>query len=122
MSQALMEQGRAGLLAWQRGDLSGLAELLDPDVELLWWEPGPWDCRGKAAVLSLLRQRLAGGQTQAGIELYDSGPDTIVVSREPTADESAQAGRPATLVTFAHGRVVRMQQYRTVQDAVAASV
>ena len=34
-----MEKARAGLQAWQDGDLSALEELLDPDVELFWWEP-----------------------------------------------------------------------------------
>ncbi len=32
-----MEHARAGLAAWQRGDVGALADILDPDVELLWW-------------------------------------------------------------------------------------
>ena len=39
MDAELMERARAGLQAWQDGDLSALQELLDPDVELFWWEP-----------------------------------------------------------------------------------
>ena len=47
MDAELMEKARAGLQAWQDGDLAALKELLDPDVELFWWEPGDWDCRGR---------------------------------------------------------------------------
>ena len=38
MDAELMESARAGLQAWQEGDLSALEELLDPDVELFWWD------------------------------------------------------------------------------------
>jgi hypothetical protein len=44
MDAELMEKARAGLQGWQDGDLTALEELLDPNVELLWWEPGEWDC------------------------------------------------------------------------------
>jgi ketosteroid isomerase-like protein len=36
----LMDKARAGLDAWQRGDFAALEELLDPVVELVWWESG----------------------------------------------------------------------------------
>lgn len=40
MSTELIEKARGGLEAWQRGDVEALAPLLDPEVELTWWEPG----------------------------------------------------------------------------------
>jgi hypothetical protein len=48
MDADLMTRARAGLEAWQQGDVSALEPLLDPEVELLWWEPGEWDCRDAA--------------------------------------------------------------------------
>jgi hypothetical protein len=33
-----------GLRAWTDGDLDALEAVLDPQVNLLWAEPGPWDC------------------------------------------------------------------------------
>jgi hypothetical protein len=61
MDKETLEQARAGLLAWQAGDVQALEPLLDPEVELTWWEPGEWDCRGREAVLALLRDRVSEG-------------------------------------------------------------
>ena len=122
MSTELMELARGGLVAWQRGDLSALAEMLDPDVELLWWEPGQWDCRGKDAVVKLLSERSAAGETDGNIDLVDAGGDRLVVSRIPTPSNGAATGRPSTLVTFNKGLVVRMRQFRSLDEALAASV
>ena len=53
-----MAQAREGLADWQRGDISALARLFDPDVELLWWSPGDWDCHGMDAVMLMLTERV----------------------------------------------------------------
>jgi hypothetical protein len=48
MPQTLIERARFGLEAWQRGDFDRLEDMLAPEVELLGWEPGAWDCHGEA--------------------------------------------------------------------------
>ena len=115
-----MVEARAALAAWQRGDLSALEPMLDADVELLWWEPGDWDCHGREAVLGLLRERARQGAGKAGWDLIEAG-DSLVVARRETVREGPEAGtRPATLVTFRHGKVVSMRQFRSREDALAA--
>jgi ketosteroid isomerase-like protein len=114
-----MRQARCGLVAWQRGDLTALAELLDPDVELMWWTPGDWDCHGKAEVLALLTERVnAAPPAEVDINVVDES--RVLVERRHAALDGPEAGlRPATRVRFRAGRVVQMQQYRSRDDALA---
>lgn len=114
----MMAQARSGLEAWQRGDVQELADLLDPEVELLWWEPGDWDCHGKTQVVALLTERTAQG-SPAPVDIVDVDDSTLLVSRRETVVDGPEAGfRPATLVEFRDGKVVRMQQYRSREEAL----
>ena len=122
MSSELMERARVGLEAWQRGDVDALEPLLDPSVELTWWEPGEWDCHGRDEVLALLRERAEEGAMRAEVELVDAGEDALVVARRATVQDGPEAGfRPATLITFRDGRVVSMRQFRHREEALAAA-
>ena len=85
MTAELLDKARTGLEAWLRGDVDALAPLLDPEVELLWWESGEWDCHGRDEVLSLLRQRKSEGAGAAEVELIDAGGEAIVASRIATS-------------------------------------
>ena len=108
-----MQEARRGLEAWQRGDVASLAELLDPDVELLWWTRGDWDCRGRGQVVELLTERVRSGPP-AEVDISDVDPSTLLVERRDTVTDGPEAGlRPATAVRFRAGLVVRMQQYRS---------
>ncbi len=122
MSKELLEQARVGLEAWHRGDVEALEPLLDPDVELLWWKPGDWDCHGRDAVLALLRERATQGATGTDVELIDAGEDVLVVARAATAHDGPEAGtRPATVITFRDGKVITMRQFRDRDEALAAA-
>ncbi len=55
MDTDVMARARAGLEAWQQGDVAAL----EPQVELVWWARGEWDCHGRDAVLACLRGRAA---------------------------------------------------------------
>lgn len=117
----VLAQARSGLEAWLRGDVQALAELLDPAVELLWWEPGDWDCRGKDQVVALLTQR-ATQVPPAQVDIVDVDESTLLVVRRETVLDGPEAGyRPATVVQFRAGRVVRMQHYRSREDALTTS-
>jgi ketosteroid isomerase-like protein len=121
MEAELMDRAREGLEAWVRGDVSALEPLLDPEVELLWWEAGGWDCHGRGEVLSLLRER-AEVSPAGGVELVQAGPQALVVSRMTTVPDGPEAGfTPATVVTFRGGKVVSMRQYRSQDEALAAA-
>jgi ketosteroid isomerase-like protein len=118
----LLEMARSGLEAWQRGDVDALAPLLDPEVELTWWEPGEWDCHGREAVLTLLRERKGEGSGRAEVELMDAGDDAIVATRIVTVpDGPVSRLRPATLITFRDGRAITMRQFRDRSEALAAA-
>lgn len=122
MSSKLLEAARPALEAWQRGEIEALAGLFDPEVELIWWEPGEWDCHGREEVLALLRERAAEGAGAAEIELIDAGPDAIVSTRAATVSEGPAVGlRPATLITFREGLVISMRQFRSREEALAAA-
>ena len=121
MDSDVMLRMRAGLEAWQRGEVSALEPLLDPAVELLWWERGEWDCHGREAVLSCLRERVASGVNGGEIDLAEAGNDRLVVSRRGVLDEGPAAGlSPATLIALRDGKVVSMQQFQSRDDALAA--
>jgi ketosteroid isomerase-like protein len=122
MDAELLERARAGLQAWQDGDLSALEELLDPDVELLWWEPGDWDCHSRDDVLRLLRARKAEGVPRGEVELIDAGADTLIsVSRRSPDRDPDWPEEFATVITFRDGRAVHMQQYRSRAAALSAA-
>ncbi|HEY6539160.1 MAG TPA: nuclear transport factor 2 family protein [Candidatus Dormibacteraeota bacterium] len=113
-------QVEAGIAAWQRGDIAALAPLLADDVELLWWEPTPSDCHGKEAVLALLRERFADGESRSEIEVLHSRGDALVVSRKECSPPRTDGSQPATVVLTQGGQVVSMQQFRTREQALAS--
>jgi ketosteroid isomerase-like protein len=120
MDAELLARARDALAAWQAGDLSALEPLLAPDAELLWWEPGDWDCHGRETVLDTLRDRARRGAGKARVDLIEAG-DSLVVARRGMVRQGPEAGtRPATLVTFSKGRVVSMRQFRSREEALAA--
>jgi len=121
MDTDVMLRMRAGLEAWQRGDLAALEPLLDPAVELLSWESGEWDCHGRDAVLSCLRERVASEVNSGELDLAEAGEDRLVVSRRGVANEGPAAGpSPATVIALRDGKVVSMQQFQSRDDALAA--
>jgi ketosteroid isomerase-like protein len=110
-----------GLAAWRRGDLARVEAMLAPDATWRWWEPGEWDCANRDEVLRTLRERYEQGFGRADMEVLDGGPGAVVVVSHPRevggADWPAEA---ATVLSFAGGKVVAMQDYRTREDALAA--
>ena len=121
MDSDVMLRMRAGLEAWQRGEVSALEPLLDPAVALLWWERGEWDCHGRDAVLSCLRERVATGVKAGELDLAEAGEDRLVVSRRAVVAEGPAAGlSSATVIALSEGKVVSMQQFQSRDDALAA--
>jgi ketosteroid isomerase-like protein len=118
----LLDMARSGLEAWQQGNVEALSPLLDPEVELTWWEPGEWDCHGREAVLALLRERAGEGAGTAEIELIDAAHDKIVATRAAIVPDGPTAGlRPATLITFRDGKAITMRQFRDRSEALNAA-
>ena len=120
MDADLMEKARIGLQSWQDGDLSALEELLDPDVELLWWEPGDWDCHSREDVLRVLAQRRSEVANRAEVELIDAG-ENVLVSVSHTADRPDWPDEPATVIRFRDGKAIEMRQFKSREEALAAA-
>ena len=119
MTPEQMQRAHRGLAAWQRGDVSELADLMDPQAELLWWTPGAWDCHGKNEVLALLDARARQGPP-TDVDISDLGSTALLVAQRDPVERGPEAGyRPATLVRFQGDRLMSMQQYRSREDALA---
>jgi ketosteroid isomerase-like protein len=120
MDAELMEKARAGLQAWQDGDLSALQGLLDPDVELFWWQPGEWDCHSRDDVLRVLAQRRREGVNRAEVELIHAGED-VLVSVSHRVDRPGWPDEPATVIRFCDGKAIEMRQFKSREEALAAA-
>ena len=111
-----------GLRAWADGNLDALEAVLDPQVSLLWVEPGPWDCTNRDQVMRLLRQRQTERHGQPPYPVHVNRVDdaTYVVSSDSPIDPDGPQPFPvATRITVANGKVTEMQQYKTqAQPAV----
>ena len=122
MSEETLTLAREGFAAWQQGQFDTIESILDPQVQWRWIEPGDWDCRSREDVMRTLRERHAEGFGRSDLEFIDAGPDMVIVVAHPREvggdDWPAEA---ATIITFRNGRVVEMQDYRSREEAMAAS-
>ena len=122
MDAELMQRARDVLRAWQAGDLSPLKDLLDPDVDLIWWEASWWDCHSRDDVMRLLERLKQSGFGGAEIELIDAGDDVLVTVSHPRRHRGE--GWPedaATVITFRDGKAIHLWQFRTPDQALAAA-
>jgi ketosteroid isomerase-like protein len=112
---------REALAAWIRGDLDAFEQFLAQDAELLWYEAGPWNCHGRVAIMRLQRQRQAEGRGAFEVRIDDVDADTLVVSAlHPEHRQGSDGAHTATRVTLRDGRIARLQQYRSREEALAA--
>jgi ketosteroid isomerase-like protein len=122
-----------GWRAFVAGDMSGLAELLDPDVEWIGLEQ---DAPDRPSVLALLGERLAEGYRVEIEECIPVGDEVVVSFRaagmEPARRVSDDDGRTVSVskyftigryfavVTLRRGKVVRVRDYSQRGDALDA--
>jgi ketosteroid isomerase-like protein len=114
----LMAIATDGLEAWRKGDFPALERIFDPDVEWCWFEPGEWDCHNRSDVMQILRERHEQGFGKGRLEFHEAGQDSLIVVAHPQeigGDEWPADG--ATVMRFRDGKVVSMQDYRTVAEA-----
>ena len=118
MNPDLIVKVREALEGWLRGDVTPLEDLMDPKVELLWWKTGEWDVHGKNEVMALLKQRAAQRASQLTIDVAAAGEDALIVTRVAPPEEGQL---PATLITFNQGRIVKLHQFRSEEEARKAA-
>jgi ketosteroid isomerase-like protein len=116
------EIAREGLEAWRKGDFDTIEEILDPNVEWRWFEPGEWDCHDRNDVMRTLRERYDQGFGRGNLEFRDAGENAVIVVSHPREIGGPEwPSETATVMRFRGGRVVYMQDYRTEADAARAA-
>ncbi|MGW3624797.1 nuclear transport factor 2 family protein [Streptomyces sp. NPDC000880] len=108
-------------VAWSSGDFDAFARALAPDVELVGCDPGSGDCRNRQEDLTLLRQRHEQGRTTGVIRIDDIGGALVVSGVHCRESARPVEAASATLVIFRDGKIIRLRQYRTRVEALAAA-
>jgi ketosteroid isomerase-like protein len=111
---------RHGFEAFLKGDFDTLRELMEPDAQWLYWEPIPGDCQDRDKIIATLRERHAEGVVGGLAAVVEGGEKLLVEITGPRLEEwGLPEGRAAMVVTMREGRIVRMQDHRTREDALA---
>jgi ketosteroid isomerase-like protein len=122
MNDDVMARAQQGHAAWRRGDFTMIESMLDPSVEWNWFDPGEWDCHNRDDVMQVLRERFEQGFARGDLEIIAAGPDAVVVVAHPAAIGGPEwPEETATVIVFRDGKVTRMQDYSTREEAVAAA-
>src|SRR5829696_8104505 len=103
---------RSSFDAFLRGDWNTLAEVMAPDVQWLWQEPGDRDCHDRRQVLSTLFDRQREGVVTGLDDVVAVDERVFVEVTGPRlAERGLPGGRACMVVTVRDGRIVRMQDY-----------
>jgi ketosteroid isomerase-like protein len=122
VSEEALALAREGFAAWRHGDFAAVEALLDPAAQWRWFEPGEWDCDDRDAVMRTLRERHAQGFADADMEFVGRSQEQVIVVSYPSRIGGEEwPDETATVITFRSGRVVRMQDYRTRDEALEAT-
>ena len=110
--------------ATRRHDLDRLSARLAPDVVHEGVRAG-LVCRGRDAVLERVRARGTQHPRVSAIELIEAGDHVVMSVRAPTVgapvqDHGPQRGQATIVFTMRDGLIVRMQDYLSRADALAA--
>jgi ketosteroid isomerase-like protein len=129
MSTENERRAREGYEALMRGEVEALEQLLAPDLTWHWWEHGPWDCHSREDAVAVIEERIEQRAVGELVEVSEVAPGRVLVVTRMRPDSEIGAEdlgrRPghvetANLVTFRHGRVTAMHDYRTRDEAVRA--
>ena len=124
MSARDVELLRRAWAAFARGDLTGVTEILDPNVR--WYgAEGPDaenSCRNRHDALAFIQQALADGVTAEPLDFRDAGDRIVVILQTHTPPEWGEQPEPhGELVTVRDGKVTEMIVYPTVDEALVAA-
>jgi ketosteroid isomerase-like protein/catechol 2,3-dioxygenase-like lactoylglutathione lyase family enzyme len=110
---------RNGFQAFLRGDFEALRELMEPDAQWLWWEPIPGDCHDRDKVIATLRARHEEGVVTGLNHVIEGGEKVLVEITGPRLEEwGVPGGQACMVVTMRDGRIVRMQDHRSRDEAL----
>jgi ketosteroid isomerase-like protein len=113
---------RSSFGAFLRGDWDALAEVMDPHVQWLWYEPGDRDCHDRRKVLATLFERQREGVVTGLNNVVAVDERVFVEVTGPRLEEwGLPGGQACMVVTVRDGRIVRMQDYRDRAAALAGA-
>jgi ketosteroid isomerase-like protein len=120
---------RAAYEAYGRGDLAGLLDIIDPDLEWTYLDPSfadpePQTCHGRDELRCALQRQAEQGLRSEVTELASSGDKVMVVIRTPGIDRHRvrpPGDRNFLVLTLRQGRVVAMRACRDGAEARAAA-
>ena len=113
---------RSSFDAFLSGDWDTLAQVMDPRVEWLSYEPGHWDCHDRRRVLATLFERQREGAV-TGLNAVVAVDERVFVEvTGPRLEEwGLPGGQACMVVTVRDGRIVRMQDYPNRAAALAGA-
>jgi ketosteroid isomerase-like protein len=113
---------REGLEAWRRGDFAAVEAMFDPAATWHATEPGEWDCRNRNDVMQILRQRYEEGFARGEVKILDARSDAVIILSHPNQIAGDEwPDEVATVFTFEGERIVAMKDFRTREEALAAT-
>lgn len=118
---------RQAYQAYTRGDLTGLLELVDPDLEWTYLDPAfadpsPATCHGRDQLRMALQRQASHGLSPQVEEVVASGDTVLVVIHEPGLDQlRVRQGndRNYLVLTLGQDRIIKMRTCRDRAEARA---
>ena len=116
---------REAFLAYDRGDVAAMMDLVDPGLEWTYLDPGPGNpqpqiCHGRGELEKALRRQADLGLRAELEEVIASGDQVILVMRTPGVDEYRQRradDRTYDVVTVRDGLIVGLYACRDRNEA-----
>ena len=122
MSTTNDELVRTSFDAFLAGDWEALSQVMAPDVQWLWHEPGDWDCHDRRKVLATLFERQREGVVTALNRVVAVEDRVFVEITGPRLTEwGLPGGRACMVITVHGGRIVRMQDHPNRAAALAGA-
>jgi ketosteroid isomerase-like protein len=109
--------------ALRRGDFDAAAGLLDPDIA---WQGlrEEWVCHGRKEVVETFRSGLEQRREIDALEFTCGGEQVVLGARGPSISEvggEPLGGQIFNVFTLRDGRIVRIEDYRGRNEALAAA-
>jgi ketosteroid isomerase-like protein len=119
---------RDAYAAYARGEIDKMLDLIDPDLEWTYLDPGlinpdPQICHGRGELAAALHRQSENGLRSQIEEVQANGDQVLVVSHTPGVDAyrvTPANDRNYDVFTVRDGRVVAIHAYRDRAEALAA--
>jgi ketosteroid isomerase-like protein len=127
MKEESVELVRAAYAAYARGDVAGMLEYVDPDLEWTFLDPSEEDpqprvCHGREELETALGRQSRQGLTSELEQVVGHGDRVMVILHTPGLDEfraRKAADRNYTVVTVRDGRIAALRACRDRAEAQA---